>query len=104
MEQTEKQPASAKPTREQISEIIARYDKKQRISIKEYCKLHGISEGSFYSARSRQRSSTKGSRRKPGFIAVNPSPSQPSATLFAEVRGIKIYQVVPADYLKTLLS
>ncbi len=104
MEQTEKKPESVKLTREQINEIIARYDKKHGLTIKEFCKLHGISEGSFYSARSRQRSTTKSSHKKTGFIAITPSPSQPTATLFAEVGCIKIYQAVPAAYLKSLVS
>lgn len=104
MEQREKEPESVRLNREQISEIIAQYDKKHGLTIKEFCKLKGISEGLFYSTRSRQRSLTKNSRKRTGFITIKPSPSQQSATLFAEVRDIKIYQAVPADYLKALVS
>lgn len=104
MEQTENNTSPIKHTRDQISEIIARYDKKNGFTVKEFCKRNGISEGSFYSARGRQRSFAKSSRKKTGFIAIGTSPSPQSATLFAEVNGIKIYQAVPADYLKDLIS
>ena len=105
MEQIENQTVPVRHTRDQLKEIMVQYDKERGLTIKEFCKLHGISEGSFYSARrERQHSLTKSTQKNRGFIAIHPSVAQSPATLFAEVRGIKIYQMVPAEYLKTLES
>jgi hypothetical protein len=104
MQQTDKKPSSVRHSTEQINDIVARYDPKEGLSIKKYCKLHRISEQSFYSARSRMQANGNAATRQ-GFIALNPSlPQVPSSTLFAEVGGIKIYQAVPPDYLKALVS
>jgi hypothetical protein len=40
-----------------------------------------------------------------GFIPITtPLLKESTNALFAEVNGIRIYQAVPADYLKTLAS
>ena len=106
MEQTEKKPYSSRRTREQILQILSEYDKKHGLTVKEFCKLHGITEGAFYSFRSRYRSSKSATKNKQvGFIAIaDPPPQESGGTLFAEVKGIKIYQAVPASYLKALVS
>ena len=105
MEQTEKQQGSSKRTREQILQIIAEYDKSHGLTVKEFCRQHGISEGSFYSFRSRYGFKHQSKNKSGGFIAITtPMLKESFNTLFAEVNGIKIYQAVPADYLKTLAS
>jgi hypothetical protein len=105
MEQTENKTGSMRPTREQLKEIMDQYDEQQGLPIKEFCKLHGISEGSFYSYRRRKQLSIgKTTGESSGFIAIHPSVPGSPAGLFAEVRGIKIYQMVPAEYLKALES
>lgn len=104
MDQTEKKPLSAKPNKEQILALIAEYEKSNGLTIKEFCKQQGISEGSFYSFRSRYQSKRTNAKAN-GFISITrPIPQASSSTLFAEVNGIKIYQAVAADYLKTLAS
>jgi hypothetical protein len=104
IQQTDKKPPTVRHTPEQINDIVARYDPGQGLSIKKYCKGHRISEQSFYSARNRMQAKGSTATTK-GFISLSPSlPQAPAATLFAEVGSIKIYQAVPAEYLKTLAS
>lgn len=75
------------------------------MTVKAFCKLHQISEGSFYSARKRYRSSVTSLSKQSGFIAIAPPVAlkESGSGLFAEVKGIKLYQAVPADYLKALI-
>ena len=73
------------------------------ISAKEFCKVQGISTGVFYKWRSRYGAKPAA---KPGaFIKLNvPTLPEQPPPLFAEVKGIKIYQAVTASYLKELLA
>ena len=105
MEQTEKKPGSSKRTREQILQTVAKYEKSHGLTVKEFCRQHGISEGSFYSFRSRYGFKNQSKDKTGGFIAITtPVLKDSTNALFAEVNGIRIYQAVPADYLKTLAS
>jgi hypothetical protein len=105
MEQIEKKLLAGKRNKEQILNLLAEYEKSHGLTIKQFCQQHGISEGVFYSYRSRFRSKSQGNDKSGGFIAISAPPLKESiCTLFAEVNGIKIYQAVPADYLKTLAS
>ncbi len=104
MEQSDKKAAVIKPTKEGMLELVREYDKSQGMTIKAYCRLHQISEGSFYSARSHYRSPGSATHKPTGFIAIAPPAfKESSGTLFAEVGGIKLYQAVPAEYLKELV-
>lgn len=104
MEQTNgKQPIS-RLDKTKILELLSEYDKRPGMTIKAFCILHQISEGSFYSARSRYRGEGASKQKTSGFIALgSPVLKEPAGTLFAEVGGIKLYQSVPADYLKALI-
>jgi hypothetical protein len=105
MEQTDKKPLAGKRNKEQVLLLLAEYEKSHGLTIKQFCQQHGISEGVFYSYRSRYRSKSKANDKSGGFIAIaTPVLKESFNTLFAEVNGIKIYQAVPADYLKTLAS
>lgn len=104
MEQTAAKPVKMRRTRQQITQLLKEYDKSPGITVKEFCRKHQIGEGAFYSARKRHRSQNA-DPRKSGFIAIQPAPANEAAgNLFAEVKGIKLYQAVPAEYLKTLVS
>jgi hypothetical protein len=104
MEQTAPKPIKIKRTRQEITQLLREYDKSQGMTAKEFCQKHQISEGAFYSARKRHRS-TKGAPEKSGFISLQlPAGKERSGVLFAEVKGIRLYQAVPAEYLKTLAS
>lgn len=105
MEQTEKKPLAGKRNKEQILHLLAEYEKSHGLTIKQFCQQHGLSEGVFYSYRSRHRSKSQANDKSGGFIAITaPVLKDSTNALFAEVNGIKIYQAVSADYLKTLAS
>jgi hypothetical protein len=105
MEQTTTQPQTAKHSKEQILELLTEYKKSNGLTIKEFCRQNGVSEGSFYSFRSRFQNKAQTKDKPGGFIAIGaPVPKEPITTLFAEVKGIKIYQAVSAAYLKALAS
>jgi hypothetical protein len=89
----------------QMQELLSEFDKDHGLSVKEFCALHQITEGAFYAARKRHRAKRKTKQKPSGFIALaQPTSKEPSATLFAEVNGIRLYQAVSADYLKALMS
>jgi hypothetical protein len=69
-------------------------------SVKDYCEMYDINETTFNSWIKRFR---KGEEEK-GFATIEIIPSVAKPGLFAEVGAIKIYQEVPAEYLKALLS
>ena len=83
----------------EITSLLASY-KQSGMSAKEFCKTHDITEGVFYKWRSRNLN--RPLAKQSAFIALQPSVG--TASLFAEVKGIKIYQAVEASYLKELLA
>lgn len=104
MEQLNGKPPISRRGKRQILELLSKYDKTPEMTVKAFCKLHQISEGSFYSARKRYRSSGTSLSKQSGFIAIaRPAFKESTGSLFAEVKGIKLYQAVAADYLKALI-
>jgi hypothetical protein len=104
MDQTEPKPVKIKRTRQEVAQLLREFDKSQGITAKDFCQKHQISEGAFYSARKRQRSKNE-EPQKSAFIPLPPpAGKERSGVLFAEVKGIRLYQAVPAEYLKTLAS
>jgi hypothetical protein len=104
MEQLNGKQSNTRRSKAQMLELISKYDKNQGMTVKAFCNRHQISEGSFYSARSRYQSSGSPIQKSSGFIAIASSMSKvPAGALFAEVNGIKLYQGVPAEYLKALI-
>lgn len=104
MEQTTGKQSTSRRNKEQILELLSEYDKVHGTTVKAFCKRHQFSEGSFYSARSRYRPTDISKPQSSHFIAIaSPAFKEPASTLFAEVKGIKLYQPVPADYLKALI-
>ena len=79
--------------------------RKSKISVKEFAKAKGIHEATYYNWRNKYGGKQRKQKVQAGFTAIkiNPSPSVYAAALFAEVKGIKIYQPVSAVYLKELL-
>ena len=73
------------------------------VSAVEFCKRHNISKGTFYKWQSRYKRKEENKTNGAGFANIRIIPSS-GDSLFAEVRGIKIYQVVAASYLKELLK
>ena len=104
MEQPNGRQALSRRSKAQMLELLSEYGKSQGMTVRAFCGLHQISEGSFYSARSRYRSGEASQPKSAGFITIARSAfKEPGSSLFAEVNGIKLYQSVPADYLKALV-
>lgn len=104
MEQTNGRQVITRRTKAQILDLLGEYDKNHGMTVRDFCKLHQISEASFYSARKRHRWRLTSKQQSSGFIAIpRPAFKEPAGSLFAEVNGIKLYQAVPADYLKALV-
>lgn len=98
-----RKPFIPRRSKAQILELLSEYDKSPGMTVKAFCNLHQINEASFYAARKRHRSAITSTPASPGFIAIErPVFKEPAGSLFAEVNGIKLYQAVPADYLKAL--
>lgn len=75
--------------------------------ISEYCRAHQISEGSFYYWLKKIKNTSPAPLTTPAILPVKiiEGPNEAAASnLFAEVRGINIFQPVPAEYLLTLLN
>ena len=89
---------------EEILQLLEEFEYCGGMTVKEFSKLHGISDATFYNWRKRYSGKRADNRKPGGFIEILPSPANTSAGLFAEIRGIKLFQAVPAEYLKTLLS
>lgn len=104
MEQTNGNRPISRRNKIQMLELLSQYDGNPGMTIKDFCSLHQISEGSFYSARKRHRSVGTLKQKSSGFISIGRAAYKESdSPLFAEVNGIKLYQAVPADYLKALI-
>jgi hypothetical protein len=95
-------PLRVRRTIRQIIDLLKEFEK-GNISAVDFCRQHNISKGTFYKWQSRYRNNLERKTKKPGFADVRIIPSS-SATLFAEVNGIKIFQPVAASYLKELLQ
>lgn len=89
---------------EEILQLLEEFEYSDGMSVKAFSALHGVSEATFYNWRKRYSGKRADNRKAMGFIEILPSASNPSVGLFAEIRGIKLFQAVPAEYLKTLLS
>jgi hypothetical protein len=92
---------SARRSSLEIQSIITAY-KKSGLSRVEYCKLHKVNEGtlSTWLGRYKRKDAPQ------GFIPVCVAEKMAGheGQLFAECRGVKLYQRVDAGYLKELLS
>lgn len=97
-------------SKKQIIKLLKDYQSNEGLTTVEFCKLHGINKSNFYNWQKRYvYGSKESSNTKPkGFLAVELTPSTQlslgTPTLFAEVKGIRLYHAVSAEYLKTLVS
>ncbi|RYY69661.1 MAG: hypothetical protein EOO13_08860 [Chitinophagaceae bacterium] len=90
-------------TSAEIKSILEEF-KQSNLSAKEFCKVHDIGEAGFYKWKSRY--GDRESVQSGSFITFQQQSSLPApgVKLFAEVKGIKLYQAVEASYLKELLA
>ena len=99
MEQIISHPRRVRRSAEEIIHLLTEFEK-ANVSVKEFCATHNISRASFHKWQSRYKS------KEPiaGFVPLQIASLIAPAVLFAEVKGIKIYQPVTAAYLKELFA
>lgn len=79
---------------------LLREQQQSGLSIQTFCTQHSIPSGSFHNWK-KKYGAGDGLSAASSFVPVQ---IKTSATLFAEVNGIKLYQPVSAGYLKELTS
>lgn len=99
---------SKRPQRnfQEISQLLEEF-KTSGDRTQEFCDKHGIAKGTFYTWKKRFKK--KALKAAPsGFVKVSVSKTMPGSgpgpVLFAEVKGIRLYQEVSAAFLKALLD
>ena len=104
----EKRKSLVRRTKKQILKLLREYENMEGIRVIDFCKLHDVNKSNFYSWQKRYGSKPSKSNQDKGFVPLQITPPSPSTAinplLFAEVNGIRIYQVVAAEYLKILGS
>lgn len=87
----------------EIKELLGTFEKSD-LTVIEFCKQHNLNKGTFHHWRNRYGMEV--AAHDTGFAALQIAPvgSSGEYSLFAEVRGIRIYQPVAAAYLKELLG
>jgi len=105
MEQISRVTPRTRRTSQQIRKLLSEF-KKGDMRIKDFSALHNISRATFHKWKSRYESKKVERAKRVGFAELKISPVSESTVpaLFAELRGIKLYQPVDAAYLKKLLS
>jgi len=88
-------------TRAQIESLLAEFSK-SNMTVKQFCQAHCINTGTFHKWQARDKIRVLPEAESPGFAPV--AVESPSAGLFAEVKGIRLYQPVSAMFLKELLA
>jgi hypothetical protein len=88
-------------TKEQIRDLLAEF-RKTDITVKQFCQTHRISTGTFHKWKSGFKNKPFKKEGDSGFAPVVIGSSSPD--LFAEIKGIRLYQPVSAAYLKELLA
>jgi len=90
----------------EMESFLKQFEKSTGLSVKDFCREHNLAENSFYSFRKRYRQRSSKEPTSVGrFITLEATgPMAASDRLFAEVKGIKLYQPVTAEYLKLLCS
>ena len=90
-------------TPEEIIKLLEEYEASEGITVKEYCAMIGVSDAAFYGWRKLYGPKNDDEDKQGGFIELIPSENNfVTQGMFAEVKGIKLYQPVAAEYLKAL--
>lgn len=89
----------------QINQLLDKFEN-STMSISEFCIANDVCKATYHKWCSRYRSSGSQKISDAGFTSLEITPSSGSAyaCLFAEVRGIRIYQPVTAGFLKELIA
>jgi transposase-like protein len=101
MDQQKEKLRKPRKTREQIADILKKFSD-SNCTVKQFCEDHQIVPGTLHKWRSRVKGKSLKKETKAGFAQIQVNSSLSS--LFAKVKGIRIYQPVSAAYLKELLA
>lgn len=101
MEQVIETKTRTRRTQQQISDLLAEFDN-GNFTVKEFCQLKGLSYGTFHKWQFNRKNNFLNRQQNPGFAPVKLTSSEHG--LFAEVKGIRLFQPVSAAYLKELLA
>lgn len=95
-------------TNKQIVKLLKDFASREGITVVEFCKLNDINKSNFYNWQKRYAIKQLKPGKPKGFIPLQltmpASSSDIGPSLFAEVKGIRLYQAVSSEYLKALLS
>lgn len=98
-------PIRHRRSRQEVEALLNLYAN-SNTGVKDFCKQHNISAANFHKWKSRYKSNEIGRKKVSGFATLDiVSSSQATVSgLFAEVKGIRIYQPVSASFLKELVA
>jgi hypothetical protein len=103
MKKEEQKARRLRRTHSELESLLKEFESSKDITIKEFCRQHQLGEGTFYNFRKRYRQHSSKADRTGKFIAITSvSQERVAERLFAEVNGIRLYQPVTAEYLKSL--
>lgn len=105
MEQSKAKPRKKRRTNSEILVLLDEFDN-SNTSIPEFCVTHDICKATFHKWCSRYKPKPGKQEERNGFttLKITTEKSSGTAILFAEVKGIKIYQPVIASFLKELAT
>jgi len=103
VDQREQKPLRQRRTRQQILELLEQFEQAGS-SVVAFCNQHQISRANFHKWKSRYKIIPQSVKPMPRFARVEVIPPVQSSALFAEIKGIRLYQPVSASYLKELLQ
>jgi hypothetical protein len=102
MEQPKPAKSRIRRTQQQIQDLLNEFSKSD-CTVREFCRINEIGQATFHKWQSRLKSNAAKKSISPGFANVLIDSTSQGA-LFAEVKGIRVYQPVSAAYLKELIS
>ncbi|MEO5995547.1 MAG: hypothetical protein ABIN89_02530 [Chitinophagaceae bacterium] len=96
-------------TSKQIVKLLKDFAGREGMTIVEFCKFNDIHKSNFYNWQKRYAIKQLKPGKSKGFVSLELPPTliHPAVNvplLFAEVKGIRLYQAVSSEYLKALLS
>lgn len=94
-------PPVGRPSHQAILEMITEFET-SGFSVFEYCEYKGLNESTFSNWLGKHRN--KEEKSVSPFVPLSVPNEEASASLFAEFRGLRLYQCVEAAYLKELIS
>ena len=102
-----KRKSTVRRTSKQIIKLLKDFASREDMTIVEFCKLNNVKKSNFYNWQKRYSIKESKPDKAKGFVPIKLTPSlcsDSSPSLFAEVKGIRLYQVVSSEYLRSLLS